>query len=616
MLRKAHWLKGNQKSETIHTAIWVDTETAQHLISNSTVAHSLTIGFAAYSRRLKGGKWSRPEWFKFTNISEFWEWVDSKARQKTKLYLFCHNTNFDLTVLDTFSALPALGYELKFAVIEAPPTILKFVKDKKSIVILDTLNFWRVSLKALGKSIGLLKLSMPDKDASIADWNTYCQRDTEIIMVAVQKWADFILHNDFGGFGFTIAGQALKLYRHRYMFSQIGIHDNDNACNLERDSYKGGRNECFYLGELRGNYKLFDVNSMYPFVMRNNLFPTRLKYYSERKSIEDIKRLLEKYAVIAKVRVKTDKTAYCLKFNHKLIFPIGEFDISLTTPELKYALEQGHIIKVYSCSVYKQENIFKDYVDDIYAKRLQAIKDDDAIGKILYKLLLNSLYGKFGQKGIVYEKEFFDPNIKSHVWTEKDIDTGIITKWRALAGLVQCEKTEIEGRDSFPAIAAHVTAFARMHLYDLIKGQGKSCVYCDTDSLLLDCSSTDYDESLIPLGNKLGELKEERKCTTGFIWGCKDYRLNNIDKHKGIKSKAVWLSENTVQQERWSSLIGQLRDENMTAPTTAKVVKTLHRVYSKGYCFPNGVIKPLEFASGEFLDKFEYLPSRLNSLAK
>jgi len=311
-MRKCHYLKANQRSETIRHAIWFDTETDQISLPGGGVKHVLDFGFAAYSRRRTNGLWAKPLWLKFHDIMDFWRWVDDHTKLKTKMYLFCHNTNFDLPVLDCFHALPELGYELKFGVIEGPPTILKWLKKGKNITILDTLNYWRVPLKVLGDSLNLPKLPMPAKDAGIVAWDTYCMRDTEVIMTAIQKWSDFILRNDYGGFAPTLAGQAYKLYRHRFMDHKIAIHNNEKGCNLEREAYKGGRNECFRRGLLPDKWKLYDINSMYPFVMSTNKFPTKLKYYSSHKSLDDITDLLQDYSVIARVQLDTVTPAYCI----------------------------------------------------------------------------------------------------------------------------------------------------------------------------------------------------------------------------------------------------------------------------------------------------------------
>ena len=124
--------------------------------------------------------------------------------------------------------------------------------------------------------------------------------------------------------------------------------------------------------------------------------PTKLKYYSERKNIADLSKLLKEYAVIATVVINTETPAYCLKYKNKLIFPVGLFEVTLCTPELLYALEKGDLVEVKCLAVSQHENIFKEYVTDIYQRRVRAIKEYDQLGKIQYKLLLDSLYGKFG----------------------------------------------------------------------------------------------------------------------------------------------------------------------------------------------------------------------------
>ncbi|GAI80077.1 unnamed protein product, partial [marine sediment metagenome] len=93
-------------------------------------------------------------------------------------------------------------------------------------------------------------------------------------------------------------------------------HNNKQAIDLERESYKGGRVECFYLGDLTNeNYYMLDVNSLYPFVMRNNVYPVKYKYILHKIRQQDLALLLQDKAVVAKVLVETD-----LPFN-TLLFP-------------------------------------------------------------------------------------------------------------------------------------------------------------------------------------------------------------------------------------------------------------------------------------------------------
>lgn len=594
-MRKCHYLKGNLKSQTIHHAIWFDTETNQIALSGGGVKHVLDFGFAAYSRRRANNTWTRPEWLKFHTIEDFWTWVESKTKNKTRMYMFCHNTNFDLPVLDVFNQLPQLGFKLNFAVIEAPPTILKWTKEGKNITIMDTLNWWRVPLKVLGQSLEFPKLKMPEKDASVVEWDTYCMRDTEIIMRAIQKWSDFVLNNDYGGFAPTLAGQAYRLYRHRFMHHKIAIHNQDRACELEREAYKGGRNECFMRGRLPGVWKLYDINSMYPHVMSTKLYPTKLKYFSTHKNLTDVIELLTEYSVIARVKLNTLTPAYCISQNNKLIFPVGRFTATLCKPELQYAIAKGDIEKVEAVTVYEEHEIFKDYVAEIYALKTENKIAGRKLEAWLYKILLNSLYGKFGQKGLVYVNEYHDMEIPSRAWTEFDVDSGETENYRCLSGLVQRLDCEIESRDSFPAIAACVTAEARMLLWSIIEQCGPgNTAYCDTDSILL--SPTGEDRLQYPVHDtKLGALALEGVFDEVTIHGCKDYEMNDKIRTKGVKKNAIWLEKNIIQQDKWSSLKGLLRKEALNAPTTVPLIKHLSRSYDKGVCGPSGSVFPFWF---------------------
>ncbi|GAI25381.1 unnamed protein product, partial [marine sediment metagenome] len=80
------------------------------------------------------------------------------------------------------------------------------------------------------------------------------------------------------------------------------------AIDLERASYKGGRVECFFLGELKNdNYYILDVNSLYPFVMRNNSYPVKYLQISHNIKSDTCRSYLEHKSIIAQVLIDTDE---------------------------------------------------------------------------------------------------------------------------------------------------------------------------------------------------------------------------------------------------------------------------------------------------------------------
>ncbi len=595
-MRRAHWLRGNHKSEYPHDCVWFDTETVEQRVSPGVVRHVLDFGVAAYRRRLRGNLWSHPKWLRFTTPDEFWEWVFGLRKGKCRLTLFCHSAAFDLPVLDAFALLPAAGWKLKSAVIDSPPVILSWRREGQTLRVLDTLNFWRQKLTVIGETVGLPKLPMPARGASQSTWDTYCRRDVEIIMEACLRWFAFLQAHDLGGFAPTIASQAMRGFRHRFMSARILIDSHPEALALARAAYLGGRVECFRIGKLTGPLTLYDINSQYPHVMSTQRYPTRLMATCRFPDLDEVADYMTRYCVVARCFITTEEPAYPVEHESKLLFPVGEFETVLTTPELAHALARGRVAKIFEVALYESAPIFWDYVHEIYSLRMEAARTGDAVLEWQCKRLLNALYGKFGQRGRVYETVTQSPDLGIGVWTEIDAETGEIRNLREFGGLIQEQKTEGESRDSHPAIAAHVTAHARMALWEWMKRAGKGHVhYVDTDSLLVDASGA---SRLAPHVDpiRLGKLKEEGVFATGHLYGLKDYRLGEIVRMKGVRTTARWIDTNTVEQEHWSTLVGLLRKGDLSAPIVEQRVKHLRRVYMKGQLQSDGSIQPLRLS--------------------
>lgn len=591
-MRRSHFLQGNKSTPQPSNCIWFDTETKQERVNNDTVLHHLWFGYGAYRRRLENGTWGQPKFHRFRCISGFWYWVNSLSREKTRLYLFCHNTNFDVPVLDALNEMARWGWTLQGAVIQAPPTILKWRKGKRTIILLDTLNIWRMPLDQLGQSIGLDKLPMPSNDASQDEWDTYGKRDVEVIMEACILWWRFLKENDLGGVAPTLASQAMRAYRHRFMPTHILCDDNEKALEVSRACYHGGRTECFHIGRIINQTYLVDVNSMYPFVMHNEYYPTILKAYRKHVSLNDLKNWLLEWCVCAKVILETTENCYATFANKKLMFPVGCFEAHLTTPDLKYAQSKGHIVKVIEAAVFDKAKLFTDFISYFYNERLKARYEKRDIDAFQFKILMNSLYGKFGQRGIVWEEHQRTDDLSCQNWIEINADTGEVTKYRQLGGLVQVQTNEQESRDSHPAIAAHVTAYARRYLYDLILRAGMGNVYyADTDSMLVNAQGLNNLKSLMH-DTILGGLKLEGTYNDVEIFGAKDYRFGNKERHKGVKKTARWKGKNTVETERWSSLKGLINSGKLSKPTTTTFTKRLSRIYDKGRVLPSGDVVP------------------------
>lgn len=591
--RRAHRLKANRNSEKPRQFIFFDTETTPVADADDRVCHHLKLGVACYWRREDSHYRERVEWFTFTDPGGFWEWALSKVRKKSKLYLISHNLDFDLAVTQGYRRMRESGFKLlKFW--EKPPARLLVWNDgNRTVCGMDNGNYFRGSLEEIGQSVGLEKLSVDFAACTDEELEIYCKRDVEILLYLWQKWLAFAEENDLGNFMPTLAGQAFTAFRHRFMTHDIMIHDREDVSFLERQAYSGGRVECFFLGRKDGGrFYYLDINSMYPYVMRNNEYPVKLIGYRKDVGVDLLEKYLRDYCLVAKVRVKTSVALFPVKQDGKVFYPVGEFDCCLSTPEIREALSRCEVLKVYEVAVYEKANIFREYVDFFYAKRLEAKSRGDKVFSFFFKIMLNSLYGKFGQKSSEWEViGECDPDTVQ-VMKVVDAEDGRVYTVRMHNGIVERKVNPGEAYNSFPAIAAHVTAYARVYLWSLVEIAGVEHVYyIDTDSLFVD--ETGYYNLNAYLDDaELGLLKLEKTGDYIEVRAPKDYTFGKDVKHKGIRKNAEQVDVNRFVQDKWLGFASRLRLGNLDTYYVVKQEKSLSWRYTKGIVGKEGWVKP------------------------
>jgi len=600
--RKPHCLKREKTLAIPRHFIFFDTETIPEDLPDGRTKQKLKLGWACYYRKAFGRNLPKYEWCNFYDSESFWYFVFQHTEPKRKVWLLARNLVFDFTVVEGWKYLRVGGFKLKFFH-DAGTTSIISVKGKfGSIVCLDIMNWFVESLAKTGERIGIPKLKIDFETASVDYLNTYCKRDVEIELENFKRFIRFLEVNSISRLCYTRGSTAMAAYLFGHYHKRIYIHNNEQAVELERESYRGGRTECFYLGDLNHEpYYILDVNSLYPFVMRNNLYPVKYQKIYKSLAIRTLTELVKHTSIVAKVLIETDEPAYAVR-RGRTTFPIGRFWVTLTTPELLYAFEHNHIVKIKDAVVYEQANIFKSYVDRFYTLRQEFKSAGVAEYEDLCKKMLNSLYGKFGQKADVWKKIGDCPNEPDRV--ELCFTSGVngAKQIRYLLGEIFELTGYQESFNSFPAIAAHVAAFGRMYLYKLMKIAGReNYFYCDTDSLIVN------DTGLGNLRNEinessLGGLKIEDSTYSLTIRGLKDYVIDAKQVIKGIRKNAVEIRAGVYQQEQWPSFKGLLRASQTENYTVKTITKVLSREYTKGHVNFDGSICPFVLSEpAEFL---------------
>lgn len=508
------------------------------------------------------------------------------------------------------------GLEITSVCTEKNPchTCRKKRRHIRNIRFVSTSNYYVMSLEKLGKTFGISKLNQ-DKETKfdfskletypIETVLEYCERDVDIIINAMEALFYACQHGEktgFGSFKNTLPAMSFNAYRTWFMpDGQIFCHDNNEVIKLEREAYYGGRVEVWKRGVAREAIFGVDINSMYPHVMREHLYPTKLVSHRKRETISGLQSLLQQgFGVLARVTISTNKNAYPLRYKGKLVFPVGTFQTVISTPEIEYALKRGDIKSVHEVAVYKMAPIFKTFVNQFYAFREKAKQEKNAVWDLLYKLVLNSLYGKFGQLKREWQ-EVGECN-KDLVETEEIIDVSsgqpVRLRFRKFGGKIYLEDLiEDVAYNSSIAIAAHVTAYARMLLWTYIQTAGESNhYYNDTDSLYINAKGL---ENLRKAGalhdTQLGKLALEKTPDSAAFYGPKHYQLGNDRILKGISSDAKQLGDRVFEMLQWPSFKSAMNNGNLNGFANRKVIKTLSPEYTKGWVLKSGEVKPLQF---------------------
>lgn len=606
-----HYLKENERSFLPSRFLLLDTETAQEKTGNL-IKHKMKIAWTCYVYGYEVYQPLNEVWEYWEDDVELCKYIESKTQAKQVLYIFAHNAFFDLQVCRFYKYFTRHKWRVKFFYEKGLTYLLSCYNGNKKIKIISTTNYFDVALEKLGNDVGLKKLKVNFDTVTKSRLKKYCRRDVEILKRVMIMYFEFLETHDCGNFAMTRASQSMRAFRHRFMTKKICMHTEADIIDFERSAYMGGRTECFELGNIKGGpFVTLDINSMYPFVMRNYEMPTKLVDTRKNISIEYLNNIINEYCVIAHVTIKTNEPCYAIRSKNKIIFPTGYFKCYLCTAGIKYALENKHIIKIHKISIYEKDIIFKEYVDYFYDLRGEYKLQNNDIYNRYAKIFMNSLYGKFGQRISKTEYGTYDGDIEYYRGEYIDSKTGErgTETYIMNTHIVECGE-EISNK-SFVAIPAHITEYARLLLWKIIKQVGyNNVLYCDTDSIKIrkkDFKKVKYKVD----NNELGALKIEDEYKKFIINGNKDYIQDDTIKLKGVPPRATKNKDGDYEYYTFLSHLSHMRMYEIDNFITRHTVKHLTRKYDKGIVLKNGRIIPIRFFRFPAFSFFHFLFVRL-----
>ena len=347
-----------------------------------------------------------------------------------------------------------------------------------------------------------------------------------------------------------------------------------------RDAFFGGRTNAAKLyHRVKPTQKIhyIDVTSLYPYVNKKSKYPIKHPEIITNPDTTDI----DDYFGLIKCTVRPPKKLYHpvlpKRSKGKLLFPLcdacvqeemdkpyrqrttqchhldieREFTGTWCSPELVKAVEMGYtIIKIHEVYHFSetQEGLFDKYVNKwLKVKQeasgwpswcrteaqkqayIQDYREKEGIQleyenirknpglRTVAKLMLNSMWGKFGQKpNKTQVAQFTDPIEFHHFISSDQLDIHKIQMHQNNENVVEVFYTkQQEDMDIQPNlnifIACFTTCYARLKLYEALEMLGERVLYYDTDSVIYVQNLDDPTEQQPVLGDYLGDFTNELK---------------------------------------------------------------------------------------------------------
>lgn len=318
-------------------------------------------------------------------------------------------------------------------------------------------------------------------------------------------------HTEFGDY-LTIGSASIAELQKFHPFIK-GDRFNDERF---RDKFFfGGRVQCFKSGIIKQPFKIFDVNSMYPHVMRNFKHPDGVDYFIDNKVSRKTAFVIAEGRNFGAFPIRTKKGLDFTTESGTYAITVHEWNAAMDTRTFR----PSRILRTYN---FNRWISFDGFVDHFFNGRKIAKEKGDKILELFYKFVLNSAYGKFAQN----PNSFKDFTITqggqalAAPWSPTYVyEDGRYVIW---------QKPVTRHSYFNVAIGASITGAARSVLLRAIHA-AKDPLYCDTDSIIArDLKGVNFSET------QLGGWKNEGHGTSIAIAGKKLYAC--FDGSKCIKS--------------------------------------------------------------------------------
>ncbi len=392
----------------------------------------------------------------------------------------------------------------------------------------------------------------------------------------------------------TAAGCSLKVFKQVFLDENI-YQSPDSVVKDERVAYIGGRTEAF-----KKNFYAKDDKYLYYYDI-NSSYPASMTLDMPYKYIKTMLSVVKNISIddISSTNLYLSTGEYMGNhpdFITNILTRVKEGDIMPTKKwnkqwlwgcELIEAIKAGCEVSIEKMHVYEPKAIFKEFAEYFYNERLKVKTTNPALAAF-FKTLMNSLYGKFGQRVFTKKQIVEDSNEMFDVLNQ---DNKLVSFNYCGDKIIMEYETKDEEYTSIGKLvrfSSYIAAQSRCKLSEMMRDVGyENVYYCDTDSLF----TSKIPSAHLVHQTELGKWKMETKypIEAAIFLAAKTYWYKQCEtgkecaKSKGVDSTGLnesdyelMLNGGSVEVERDSTFFRSF-DGVRIMPTS----RTIKSVYNK-----------------------------------
>lgn len=485
-------------------------------------------------------------------------------------------TNLSLYTLDFIQVLWRAG----FSPVDGNPSVKKMKENEFKYLINGDYNTYSITIKHNKRAIVLVNfdniLNLNNRQKIIDTWTWDYDGEIEKRYALAVYRCIKELNRDCNiekQFPTTISGYARRKWKELEGFwelnnmlpdaNSVRVNKEENLEQYCRKSYHGGLNITREQADKSDIINLegivLDVNSLYPYIMKNYPMPKGLPHVCEGKpSDKEIRDYKNGYIYIF-LRIKVNfrlkkngipcvqlpnddrerfthargwlETTQYYDYHNQRYIPENDenkhlLTLTLTITDYLLMLKNYDILDIeYINYIWfaTTKSLFSDYVNEYYNKKKNATTEGK---KRISKMLLNGLSGNMARI-----PEY--TNIRIHISENGNVDV---------------DEFHTSGGASYIYVGSAITSYAREYIIKYGEMCGTRWIYSDTDSLhILGTNIPNF----IKIGDDLGEWKIEKEFDKAIYYKRKMYGFMKENKIKltlaGVPQSSVELIESIIQ---------------------------------------------------------------------